>query len=317
MLTALVFVLSFSQARFRRAADDALARSRARDKAALDAFKDYPVTMGLLRLFELGEIYDMDRTWTTDHQALTLSLRGRRQMIVEARAWRRHPTEELRQQRAKRHSTSFITRAARSIIERLDKDSIQVRARVQADSRQGKRKVVGVLLADSGAAFAVLAWAWWLISMLVTISLIGAGYAGWQPTLTPNPDFWVLLSLLAVAAGYVSVVRRDLLDQAQRAFEALEEGVLARLIGAERLLDIHLSLGSFSDADSNRRALEELRKALTESEQQVPGLPWLASLKGRFLLWQHAHDAADEDGEHLLGRAEFFFGQRSRAKMIH
>lgn len=99
----------------------------------------------------------------------------------------------------------------------------------------------GWLSVEFGASFESLRLAYLLLSVMVTLALLGAAYVAWDADEWSSAAGWTLVAFIGVGLVYVSVVRGDLMSERAQSAAAIEEQPLADLHEAERYVAAKLS----------------------------------------------------------------------------
>jgi heme A synthase len=97
------------------------------------------------------------------------------------------------------------------------------------------------LSVEFGASFESLRLAYLLLSVMVTLALLGAAYVAWDADEWSSAAGWTLVAFIGVGLVYVSVVRGDLMSERAQSAAAIEEQPLADLHEAERYVAAKLS----------------------------------------------------------------------------
>jgi hypothetical protein len=289
LLTATVFFLSFGQSRHRRAADEALSGLRDDQKALLDAYDKQAGRMTSLWLYEMAAAQRaeaLQARWLEDERSSELVKAYRQRRSLSSRR------DELWDLGARYHAIGEeLDGYSAPSPRRRELEQEQEKTRKRFDQLNDELKKSGDLVVDRlrvnmGATFELLQLARVFVSVIVTIALIGAEYAGWGIFRAPDAGVWAVVAFIGLALAYVYVVWRDVVDETRRVIEAVARAPLAALHDAEE------KLCSLRDGDMEKAqgVWDNVLKSLSRIEREIPGLPWTQSLRGRQLLWCAGED---------------------------
>jgi hypothetical protein len=295
LLTATVFIISFVQSRHRRAVDESLSSRREYQTALVEAYDKHPKMITSLRLYEIAAAHasEAERArWLKNKSIPELidamneqrSLPARRDQLDNL-GWNLLGIQDkLKEADTDDAGRQVLERDRIKVENRYDGLQRQVKKSAQASRSYGSAALVDLLRTDLGATFDVLRVAFVFASVIVTLGLIGAVYAGWGFSGTPAAEVWAVGAIVGLALAYISVVRRDVVEDKDRVLDVFATAPLAALYDIEQFV-IAASVRD-SGIFQLKYAWERIQNNLPGIERELPGLPWIDSLRGRELLHQ-------------------------------
>lgn len=278
LLTALVFFLTFGQARLRRACDEILRGARDWEGRAAQAY-------GGAAAVATVDVWD----WAErDRAALPLSgdsvsrdARGRFRLyakfIDEAWQW----------ERLEAAVTHARSKAGESEADGSEvNDQLYETAKSLRVSDAGVAPLVARLKIATAASWAQITLARGVTVTILVLLVLGVVASGAGPAVVHDPGAWGSLTLLALAAAYLAVVTIDLDHEVRGATVSLKQSWLATASQAETLLGWTLEESRTEAADRDEARRRSQRREAAEAVSQrawvaAPSLPWVASLRGR------------------------------------
>jgi hypothetical protein len=157
----------------------------------------------------------------------------------------------------------------------LRKLDTEVLALSEYSGRIGTHIVSGLGRIGVGAAFEFLQFGYMFVVAMVTLYLAGAIYSGWTLTLSPDVEWWVLLTFISLAVAYITVVRSDINDQLVRMTLQLESLPFFSLLVTEAIVTTRSSVLMESDRASEFPEFwnKEILWRLDRLESERPTFP--------------------------------------------
>jgi hypothetical protein len=290
LLTGLVFVLGLAQSRLSRTADAAAENARHSEEVVIDSYLEHPEAVTTMDLWERAGSMRAALLQTGPEKE---SKEDARLILREARrpvgSWgtagtfdravdlyridRELDRSETDPKPPSPRRRRYLQKERQRIIEE-DK-----RARDAAERAgvtvAGYKRVIGRARVGELSVRSLVAMARVFIVAMLGLVVVGAIYAGWFLERTPSPEVWAALVLIALAWTYARVVRRDIDLEIAALAAALRDSTLVPLHTAEHHLE----------ADAREQDHGEVIYALLDQvDERNPGLPWLASIRGRLHL---------------------------------
>jgi hypothetical protein len=289
LLTGLVFVLALAQSRLSRTADAAAENARHSEEVVIDSYLEHPEAVTTMDLWERAGSMRA-ALLQTGPEPEKESKEDARRILREARRpvenWGTAAVDLYRIDRELDRSETdpkppsprrrrYLQKERQRIIEE-DK-----RARYAAERAgvtvAGYKRVIGRARVGELSVLSLVAMAQVFIVAMLGLVVVGAIYAGWFVERTPSPEVWAALVLIALAGTYVRVVRHDIDLEIAALTAALRDSTLVALHTAEHLLE--------ADArEQNRDHRKVIYALLDQVDERNPGLPWMASIRGRLHL---------------------------------
>jgi hypothetical protein len=307
LLTALLFVLALAQSRLHRTNDVVAEEARQLEDCLVTAFEDHPEAVTSADLWERAATMQealfacVNTDWSRWERQLVLRearrpvgnfgsagsfdrafeiLRIDRELDREAD--RGYPDRRLRK--------NLEGERARII---KDDEEAQEAADRAGMTAHGYRRLRGRIQVAQIWVQHLVFLARVFSGLMFALVVLGAVYAGWNLNEWPSPEVWATAVLIALAWVYTRVVLDDIRLESTAVDSTLRASSLLSLYSAEFML------GNYWKAVEER--LEQPHQAekaghdplslsrvvasqLDKIAQRAPGLPWLASVRGRFLL---------------------------------
>jgi len=290
LLTGLVFVLGLAQSRLSRTADAAAENARHSEEVVIVSYLEHPEAVTTMDLWERAgsmraALLETGANGESKEDARRILREARRpvgnwgaagtfdRVVDLGRIDRELALSETDPESPSPRRRRYLQKERQRITEE------DTRAREAAERAgitvAGYKRVIGRARVGELSVRSLVAMAQVFIVAMLGLVVVGAIYAGWFVERTPSPEVWAALVLIALAWTYTRVVHRDIDLEIAALAAALRDSTLVALHAAEDLLMADARIG---DHEKMIYAL------LDQAEERNPGLPWLASLRGRLHL---------------------------------
>lgn len=314
VLTALVFILGFSQSHLRRAAEGVLADARRWEDHLAEAHRSEPGQISTSQVrswarkdrealaFARYEVMSSPRDW---------SMSARRYSPFAEHAWldesldKGLDVDSIRRELERRADAPNAAFSRRR--KYLEEEAAAIEAQRElllSDAKElgfltpgGLRPLIGRYRVAQATTGTLLRLVNAYVVVMVVVVVLGFVYAGWDGLSPPQPELWVALAFPALASTYARVVGDDVRREGAQLLVALENLWHVRLAETEHRIE-----------DERREVQARVRASLEWVDVHARGLPWTASVRGRELLVRASasrrHWDTKDKGLELLDAAE-------------